>query len=1103
MKSRALLFSALLSLGTHWLFAQGQVASGTVRDAATGDPLPGVAILEKGTTNGVVSDFTGRFEIRTRSASPVLVFQFLGMQTQEMAAGSNMSVGMAAAENRLGEVSVSALGLKQDRDKQSTSSTNVAGDLLQKSGESGLIQGLSGKSSGLTIVRNTGDPGAGANIQIRGQSTITGNLQPLIVVDGVPITSTSYGNSINYFDQGGAPDGVVQQSRLNDINPDDIESVEVLKGAAASAVWGTRAANGVIVITTKRGKAQGDKRFTVDLRSTVGFDFVNLEYEKQDRFGNGLSGNFIRNNALSWGDKISTRAGGADVVANDPNDPLYLGYFQSPDGRRYYRTVTKNDRTVFNDVNRDQVFRKYGFTWDNSIGISAALDKSNVFFSVSDWNQQGILAGNSDYRRTTTRVNFTSALSNSLSFSMNAFYARITSDRIQQGSNLNGLYLGYLRTPADFDNTSYIGTYFNTGGLAFTNAHRGYRNEIGGNGTTATAPTYNNPGWTLNEQINTSDVDRFLINPQFEWKWFNNSSITARAGIDLSNDNRITFFPYRSAGSTATGSYRNEVIQDQQIQLEVFARTTNRLTEDVTLTWILGYQQNNRRAKQLGATITNFINLDDQILNFDNATQANSDAFNLEQVRANSAGYAVLNFGIWDKLFLDATVRTERASTFNGQVWYPSLSAAYLLHKDLNLDPSGVSFLKLRASYGMVGVEPIPYVTRTYYTNIVPTSGWGEFLDPALFGGSINESTVAGNPDIKPEIKTEWEFGADVRFLNDKLGLGITYYTNTTRDVIFAKPVPASSGFGEQWDNAATISNNGLEIDATYEVFRNEDWRVNVFANYSFNRNLVEDMAGVESIFLNGFTGTSSRAVAGQAMGALWGGRWDRDDQGNLLLDANGFPVAAATEGVIGDPNPEWRGGLGANVGWKNFNFSFLFETMQGQDMWAGTEGVLKYFGTDVETANEVTVSAADAAVIRNVQGQTIDQLSYAQNNGNGTYTVRGNLDNFGGGTVLLDQWWYLGNGGGFGPVAEQFIKDGSWTRLREVTLTYDIPKSVFKNKLTYLQVGVTGRNLILWTPFKGVDPELNLTGSSNGRGLDYFTNPGTKSVLATIKLGF
>ncbi|MCX6177129.1 MAG: TonB-dependent receptor plug domain-containing protein, partial [Bacteroidetes bacterium] len=294
----------------------------------------------------------------------------------------------------VGTVTVTALGTTKSVRKVGYSVSQVQGKGLVSSGESGVIQALTGKASNVQITKNAGDPGSGAYIQIRGQNTITGNTQPLIVVDGIPVSNSSLGGGV---------DGVVQQSRLNDLNPSDIESMEVLKGAAAAAVWGTRAANGVIVITTKRGK----RGMKVEFSSTLGIDQVNREYEKQSTFGQGSNGKWVANTGGSFGDRIGSRSGSDSVSKSGQR-------FESESGNIYRPIIKKGDKTVYNDANRDQVFRN-GTTWNNNLSISNATDKSSVFFSVADWNQTGVINGNSNYRRTSARLNFTQNMSDKLS----------------------------------------------------------------------------------------------------------------------------------------------------------------------------------------------------------------------------------------------------------------------------------------------------------------------------------------------------------------------------------------------------------------------------------------------------------------------------------------------------------------------------------------------------------------------------------------------------------------------------------------------------------------------------------------------------------------
>lgn len=1070
-----MLLVAFLSFIGMQAFAQTTI-TGTVTDA-NGEPVPGATVSAKGFSNvGTITDLNGSYSLSVPADATSLIFSFVGMKKQEVEIGGRATINVTLENEDVGleEVVVTALGLEVSKDKLTGAVTSVDADLVKNSGESGVIQGLAAKTSGIRVVKNTGDPGAGAYLQIRGQNTITGSTQPLIIVDGIPVINSS---------RGGGTDGVVQQSRLNDLNPDDIEKIDVLKGAAAAAVWGTRAANGVIVITTKSGKGK-PKGASVDLNMGFSFDQVSIEHPKQDKFGQGINGAFVANRGESWGDKIADRAGGADDV------DMTGEYFEAEDGTKYYPIITKNSKEVYNDSNRDQVFRN-GFSSDLSAGINFNSEKSNTYLSLADWNQKGVINGNSDYRRSTVRMNYKVNPNDKISFKVNTMYAYISSNRIQQGSNLNGLYLGYLRTSPDFDNSDYKGTYYDAAGVAHFNAHRSYRRYLGDR-----PPTYNNPGWTINEQVNTSDVQRIMINPTFMWDMVNKdnwaSTLTVRNGNDISVDKRITFFPVNSAASYSSGSYNEQWLIETEHQFEVFTRNVHNFSS-MNFSWILGGQYNIRNYNFHGGIMSNFINPADQIYDYANSTADNKTPSNYQSHKYLGAAYVVLNFDLLDQIYIELTGRSEKSNSFGDVIFYPSASVAWQFTQTVMPENNILTFGKLRAAYGTVGIEPPLYIGGTDFISGSVGDGWGSYLDASYYGGGLQQSTVQGNPNIEPERKTEFEVGADMRFIKDALSLNVTYYENKTEGVIFAVDVPASTGYTSKWENAATISNKGWEVDLTGAVVNTNDFKFNLLLNYTRIRNNVDDLKGVQSIFLNGFTGTSSRAVEGHALGTLWGGMWLRDDAGNLELDANGFPQAAPEEGILGDPNPDFSAGLGANFSYKGISLNVLFETSQGGDMWAGTYGVLNHFGIHPNTANEVTlandITAYDGTVYQ--AGET----------------VRGNIENFGSGDVLLNEAWYKSVGGGFGPVGEQFVFDASFIRLREVSLAYSFPKSLAsKMKMSHLDISLIGRNLALWSEFAdkyGVDPETNLTGVSNGRGLDYFTNPSTRSFLIKLSIGF
>ncbi len=1080
MKSNFTRFlTLLLALIVQISFAQQQTVTGTVTDDE-GLPVPGVNILIKGTNTGTQSDFDGNYSIGAQQGQ-VLTFSFVGFEKQEVTVGTSntINVTMSAGE-QLGEVILTALGLEKKKDEDLSSSTAVDVDALKKSGETGVIQSMTGKTSGLLITKSTGDPGAGAYIQIRGQNTILGSGSPLIILDGIQISNTSVGSSTA---------GVVQQSRLNDINPEDIESVTVLKGAAAAAVYGTGAANGVLVINTKTG-AKGGKALSVSVKSGIAFDEILVEHKKQGKYGQGYpeywitgdiadhAGIFIPNTGFSYGSRIDTRSGGADVT--DPS----RGYFEARDGTIYPYILPrgKNSTEVFNDTNRDQVFQT-GMTFDNNVSVGFNGENSKTSISLGNIKQEGIIRGNSSYDRTNLRLNHDVELTDDFTLRFNSQYSRVTSDRIQTGSNLNGLYLGYLRTSPDFDNRDYIGTYFNANGVASPNAHRGYRNQVG-----SSAPVYNNPGWTINEQDNPNEVERFIINPELNWKINDNNSLTFRYGMDYYTDIRETFFPVNSAGGNALGAFSRDEIKEKSETVNTFLSSTYDLGEDFNLSTIVGFQFESNDYHRLSGSSNNFTNpFVDDLRIFGNAEGANEIPSSYLQETKKSGVYAVINAELWNQLFFELSGRYERPSTLNDNIFYPSAAIGWAFSEAIGTSEA-FSFGKLRASYGEVGIEPSPYASSTTFGPGGLFSGWGDGLEASVYGNPFTRSTTLGNPNLKEERVKEFEIGTDLRFFRSRLTFGATYYNRTTEDVILPIDLAPSTGFSSFLSNAAEISNKGIELDLSYKLVNSGDFIWDVKANFSQNKNIVESLSGVTEYGLNGFTGSSSSVVEGEPFGVIYGNDFLRNDDGSLQLDENGFPIADSESTVLGDPNPDWRGGLGTSMSYKGLSFSVFFDTSQGNEMWTGTEGVLKYFGIHPETANESTAPQD----LTNYYGEVYPS---------GT-TFRGNITDFGGGPVALDADWYTDLGGGFGANTSQFVQDASWTRLREVSLGYELPKDVVsKLGLTSLDFSVSGRNLVLWTDIEGVDPESNLTGASKGRGLDYFTNPSTKSYLFTLRL--
>lgn len=1100
---KSLLASLLLvGLSCSGVWAQGRKVSGTVTADDGSNGFAGTTVVVKGTTIGTVTDVNGAYTLTIPATGTALVFSAVGMQSVEEVIGgrSVINVQIKTDTKQLNEVIVTALGTKEERDKFASSISTVAGTNIAKSGETSLLTGLSGKASGVLITRNGGDPGAGAYIQIRGQNTINGNAQPLFIVDGVPVSNSSDNTGT------AAGNGIVQQSRINDINPEDIESMEVLKGASAAALWGTRAANGVVVITTKKGKDSKGK-VNITFKSTVSFDKVNKLPPLQKTYGEGTGGYYAQGNKVSFGDLIADRTGGEDTYITDPTAAGYQGYVTFPDGTRRYAiaagTATnphggKNSKSVYNPY--DNVFQTGHFT-DNSVNISGGNNRSNFMISYSNLSQEGIVKAYSNYQRNTARVNVASQFTEWFRASANVGYTKTYSSRIQEGDNLDGIMLTATRTPPDFDNSYYTGTYTSPQGQVFNNAHVSYRNPLGKDLSTI----YSNPVWNINNNRNTTDVDRIMGNVELSLTPTPWLSITSRTGIDNFTDARLERFA-RNAGTFQNGYLSKNWITEKQFNTDAFANATKTFSNDFSGSFLVGVNYNSRRKAVLSDAITNLIvPTAPDILT--NALNSNLTASNYNSLIRTYAYYAQAEAQAYNMLFLTLTGRSESASTFgsktNSSFFFPSAALAWQFSKLKGLETNPIlSFGKLRLTWGQVGIQPQPYQNFTTFLPVTPNSTLGGYTDAytnglssasSLYGGGYVRSTIAGNDFLRPERKTEAEVGVDLRFLNNRINFSATAYTNNTNDVILSLNVPNETGYTIRNSNAAKLANKGLELEAGADLFSRGAFKWNLSANFSLNRNKVVSLAGATVYTLPDSYQENASLIPGKPFGVFYSTDFLKDESGKYKLDANGFPQGGINNEIIGNPNPQWRGGLGSTFSYKGVSLYVLFDRVSGNDFYNGTRGALYNIGTHGDQGH---TAVAPAGGLKDVNGATIAA---------GT-SFQGEIKDFGAGPVAINQAWWQGRGTAFNSASyKQFIEDGSASRLREVTLSYSLRSPGFRRitHLSNVDFSLTGRNLILWTPYTGTDPEVNITGAGLSRGQDWFTNPNTKSVLFSLKITY
>ena len=1060
------LFSSLV------LFGQGGI-SGVVLDE-NGGPLPGANVVIENTSTGVSTDFDGNFTINANSGE-VLVISYIGYTSEYITVGNQDSITVSLQlDNELEEVVVTALGFAAVRDQQGSTSSVIATDDVIRSAEPTVVNALSGKASGVRITRSNGDPGAGSTIRIRGANTIDGSIQPLIIVDGVPMdNTTSYagGNNIT-----GSNGGVTQGSRLNDINPNDIESVQVLKGASAGALYGSKAANGVVVITTKKG-SRGEAKIT--FKSSYSFDEISERIEMQDTWGQGRSGVFGTNRVESWGDWIPGRSGSMDTYKSG-------AFFTAENGTVYKAIDDKNSTQTYVDENFDSVFGT-GHALQNDLTISGGGDNSTYFFSLGHLDQDGMIK-NATYERTNARLNYEAKLNDKITLSSKMAYTFTKSNRIQQSSNVSGLMLGLLRTPPDFDGRDYKGTYTSSGGTEYVNRGRSYRKPIG----QSSNQSYTNPLWTVNEQTSLTKVNRITVTPQLTIKPTNWFSIITRGNVDVADDKRTYFFPVGDASSRANGQFQEDVLDIRNSSLDIIGKANFDLADNINLTATAGWSYNDRKYNRISGNITGFlVNSSKQTTALNTSSEASSFE-NYRSFRRSNRGYGVLNLDVANELFLNVSGALESASTIDGSFFYPAADVAWVVTESA-IQSDAISFAKLRGSWGQVGVQPSAHKFETLAEGGFGYSTYSDPLDSNLFGGGFRLDNNLGNPNLEPEIKTEWEIGADLRFLDDRMSLSFTYYDNIIEGILLDVTLSPSSGYATQYGNYGEMTNIGMEIDWGYDIIDEADFGLSTAINWSRNDNEVTDLYGTETINLSPGASVSSRAIVGHPLGTLYGTGSKTNPDGSLDLNSNGFPQITSSPIVLGDPNPDWRAGVSMNMRYKKWRLNAVLEHSHGGEFSPRTLWVLNRFGTTAETANRLTL---DQPLV-NYRGNTIAA---------GT-TVRGNIKDFGGGPVLLDENWYrTGIGGGFGDnQAYNFsIADATWTKLRDLSLSYIWDDSRIKSLgLSDVILTFTGRDLININEVDGIDPEINTKGVSVAQGVEYFTNPQTKGFLFSLTINY
>jgi TonB-linked SusC/RagA family outer membrane protein len=1021
---------------------------------------------------------------------------------------------------------VTGVGLDIERQKLGVTINSVTSNEVTQSQEVNLVSALAGKAPNVEVTSSSGDPGSGSYIRIRGANSLLGDNQPLFVVDGIPVDNSGSGDggeasgAIENLNVLGNTGGTALTNRTFDINPNDIESIEILKGAAAAAIYGSRAANGVVMITTKRGRPGTN---SIQYRSSFQWNEVNNLPPLQRTFSQGLAG-VTGVNTLVFGDP-------AAGVSEDPNTDICALVYGVPTARcptSWGVPVAAGTQTY---DHAGEVFRT-GLVSDQFLTWSGGNESTDYYLSLGRLDQQGTIVGPQDYDRTTVRLKAGHSFRDDLRISGNFAYTDGQGDFVQQGSNISGIMLGALRTPPTFDNQPYICPESGTTatGACLAGQHRSYRRP---NPTSlAEGRGYDNPFWVANEIRNTSTVSRTFGNVAAQYTPFSWLEVNYTLGADYSADERSTLFPKSSATYPGGALIRADLV-NLQIDHNLVATMRRTFNADMEGSLSVGQNLNHQEFRRYQVDATTLIfgttQLDFTVDQTPNEYTAN--------VRTDGY-FAQGTLDLYQQLFLTAAVRLDGSNTFGSgdkRFVYPKASMAWDFSQYVESTP--LTFAKARFAFGIAGKQPPLFSNINSYETRNISDGWLTTGLNTIFGGTdgvVSERTL-GNTDIKPERTREWEAGVDVAFLDNRLSLGFTYYNTRTTDAILGVDVPTSTGFFAKFDNAAEFRNQGYELSATINAVETDMIGWDISAQWAKNESCTRDLAGTSEFSLTGFTGSTNSVVGPTLVDdefttCSWKEDFDEDgtedtvygypigvhymtdfvrygrgsivsgfdhngaagpdvdidaamtgwSKGDVFLGADGYPRLDGQSWVVGDANPDWTASVRNNVRiGENLRLSALIDIRQGGDIWNGTKGALQFFGTHKSTEPY---------------------------HGNGRNEVFGETFNteyshFGPGVgmsvpINWATWYWNGIGSSFGGLNSQVIEDGSFIKLRDVSIAYTLREQDWLSRIGFstLDVQVVGRTLKTWTDYTGIDPESNLDGASLGRGLDYFNNPQTRS---------
>ena len=1056
-------------------FSQDRTITGVVKDEA-GLIVPGASIRIKGTKVGTAADNQGQFRIQAK-AGDVLLITAAGIDPAELTVGSSDAIAITV-KNKIAtgsEVVVTALGIKkQDKALGYGVSKVDPNSLLQRS-EPNALAGLAGKVPGVDIRGGQGAPGAAVRIQIRGVSSFNGG-EPLIVVDGIPY-SNNLVNTSSPFSGGGT-----YGSGFGDLDPNDIETINILKGAAAAALYGSRAANGVLLITTKSGNPRkGQKSLNVTYKTGYSLETISGVPEFQNTYGAGANFRTQSSNG-SWGakfgkgviynatgDVIGTSASGTDSIPATTWATMYAAYPELfPNGRLAYKAIPDNVSSLFNT----------GSLFENSIGLSGG--EGNTLFSItlSRVDQTGYIT-NSSYNKTNVSAGGQTSIGK-LTVGASLAYAR---------SKQIGGFIGQAQS------------FLSQWGRTFTMARNwditGWPSEnragaqIGFNDG-----QYTNPVWGAYHNIITSIDDRTTARTNASYKFSNVVRIDYNLGINSYALFRDQIIDKSSYGGTDNllGNITEVVNRTQEIQSTLVAVITPKIGTNFTLDVKLGNDVNQRTSRLQQVQGVNFV-----IPGIYNLRNTSTQRFSNDAVskRRLVGFFGDASLGYKNFAFLNVTAREDLTSTLpykNAQYFYPGVSGSLIWTDAFKLKSSWLDYGKLRAGYARVGNDAAPHNTEATFG-----------LNAAGFQGQplASRDNTSYDPDLTPEFTRELEIGTEMRFFKRRIGFELTYYNKKSTDLIYPISLPVTSGYTQFYTNLGQIRNKGWEAALDVRPIAGKDFTWDVRAIFTNNENTVEELVpGLTRAIVGGF----NYIEAGFPYGYLRGGHSARTEDGTLLINqTSGMPMLDPNDDMVGDPNADFKLGITNTLSYKGFQLSALFDWTQGGDFYSETINSMLGRG--------VTKDVEDREKTRIIEGVYATTSPTLGADGRNHYTpllVGGKPVANQTRVTTNDLFFTQGTGASFATngAFEYAVFDGTVYRLREVVLAYSFPSTlVTKLKLTAVTFSVSGRNLWFLAPnvpkYTHFDPDINSVVSGNAQGVETGGAPSTRRVGVNLNITF